>query len=95
MRERERRKRNKRTDQFRNFCKVVVADGSGDELSLVMRLVESEWRRSDHIGDIPWDFEPRLERGLQTKPKKRWKDEPYLRTVLSFLRLTFERVRMG
>jgi len=42
MRERERRKGNKGTDQFRNFCKVVIADGSGDELSLVMRLVESE-----------------------------------------------------
>jgi len=36
-----------------------------------MRLVESERRKSDRDGDIPWDFEPRLERGLQTKPKKR------------------------
>jgi len=50
---RERRKRNKRTDQFGDFCKVVVADGSGDELSLVLRLVEGKWRRPDRNGDIP------------------------------------------
>ena len=62
-----------------------------------MRLVESEWRNSDRDGDIPWDFEPRLERGFVCKQnqKKGWRDGPYLRTVLSFLRLTFERVRMG
>lgn len=93
---RERRKRNKRTDQFGDFCKVIVAYRGGDELSLVLRLVESGWRRPDRNGDmdIPWDLEPRLERSLQTKLKKGWRDEPYLRTVLSFLRLTFERVRI-
>jgi hypothetical protein len=36
-------KENGRTDEFRDFRKVVVADGGSHELALISRLVECEW----------------------------------------------------
>ncbi len=63
---------NNRTDQFGDFGKVIIAYGSGDQFSLILSLVEREWRRTDRVdGERTMGFGASTRKGGCKKKEKK------------------------